>query len=46
MSLFANWINGGGSLRRWCPGCLREQQYLRVNASTMRCLVCGRQTIG
>lgn len=45
MRFFAN-LNSGGSLWRWCPGCMREQQYVRVNASTIRCLVCGRQTIG
>lgn len=46
MGLFAALINGGGSLWRWCPGCLRGQQYIRVNAGTIRCLACGRQTIG
>ena len=46
MGFFAALMNGGGSLWRWCPGCLREQQYIRLNAGTIRCLACGRQTIG
>lgn len=46
MSVVTAPANGGASLFRWCPGCRREQQYLRVTAGTIRCLACGRQTVG
>jgi ribosomal protein L37AE/L43A len=31
---------------KFCPNCLRVTRHIRVNASTMRCEVCGRNSVG
>lgn len=33
-------------MTKYCPGCMRNTYHIRVNAMTVRCEVCGRQSIG